>query len=100
MNAYLWSNTEQLHALDKNTCFFIGLSMTDPNLRRLLDASKRSCPGENSASHYAFLPKDPSCHITTEQTERIMLEMGVNVIWYDSKDNHKELAELVTEIMG
>ena len=31
-----WSNVEQLHALTRCTCFFIGLSLNDQNLRRLL----------------------------------------------------------------
>ena len=29
--AYHWSNVEQLHALTRTHCFFVGLSMTDPN---------------------------------------------------------------------
>ena len=35
-NSYHWSNVEQLHALSRMHCFFIGLSMSDPNLRRFL----------------------------------------------------------------
>lgn len=29
-NAYNWGNIEQLHALNRTTCFFVGLSMTTP----------------------------------------------------------------------
>ena len=36
-----WSNVEQLHALTRCTCFFIGLSLNDPNLRRLLEIAQR-----------------------------------------------------------
>lgn len=32
-----WSNVEQLRALTRCTCFFAGLSLKDPNLRRLLE---------------------------------------------------------------
>ncbi|MCI8596863.1 MAG: hypothetical protein HFJ10_00230 [Lachnospiraceae bacterium] len=53
-DAYSWSNLTQLNALRENTCLFIGCSLTDPNLRRLLDVAARN--GE-SPRHYAFLKK-------------------------------------------
>ena len=49
---YNWSNVEQLHALTRNTCLFIGLSMKDPNLRRLIDISRQGSTKE--ARHYVF----------------------------------------------
>ena len=54
-----WSNVEQLHALTRCTCFFIGLSMKDPNLRRLLEIAK----GEsgNAVRHYVFLERKSDC---------------------------------------
>ena len=51
-NSYNWSNVEQIHALSRTTCIFIGLSMTDPNLRRLLDIAIRD--SENEARHFVF----------------------------------------------
>lgn len=53
-NAYHWSNVEQVHAMMRKHCFFIGLSMQDPNLRRLLDTA-RSMNATDKPSHYAFL---------------------------------------------
>lgn len=53
-NPFHWSNIEQLHALSRKHCFFIGLSMTDPNLRRLLDAA-RNINNTDTENHYAFL---------------------------------------------
>ena len=44
---YNWGNIEQLHALNRNVCFFIGLSMNDPNLRRLIDGSNEDGEGGN-----------------------------------------------------
>ena len=57
--SFMWSNVEQLHALQNNNCFFIGLSMTDPNLRRLLDFTKSEANDNNQrdAHCYAFLKK-------------------------------------------
>lgn len=34
---YSWSNLIQLHLLMSHTCLFIGASMQDPNIRRLMD---------------------------------------------------------------
>lgn len=52
-----WSNVELLHALTRNTCFLVGLSMSDPNLRRLLDIARYEDSG--SARHYVFIRKEP-----------------------------------------
>lgn len=99
-NSYNWSNVEQIHALSRTMCIFIGLSMTDPNLRRLLDIAIRD--SENDARHFVFLP-----HIEIFNDEKyaeeknneamriqkeIFLELGLRVIWYD---NYDELPALV-----
>ena len=102
--AFMWSNVEQLHALQNNNCFFIGLSMTDPNLRRLLDFTKSETNDKNQRdSHcFVFLMKDSMAgdvkgnrkHFLEEQ--KYMLEnLGVRVIWYDS---HNELPKLIDSL--
>ncbi len=53
-DSYSWSNLAQLSALRENTCLFIGCSLTDPNLRRLLDVAARI---DEKPRHYAFLKK-------------------------------------------
>lgn len=50
---FSWSNLVQLSNLNQNTCLFVGLSMTDPNLRRLLDVSMRKNPNKDMR-HYIF----------------------------------------------
>lgn len=94
-----WSNVEQLHALTRCTCFFIGLSLNDPNLRRLLEIAQRGC--SKSVRHYVFLERK-STYDEKEKAEKdfqireIMLaDLGLNVIWYKGNDGHKELPELL-----
>lgn len=124
-NAFHWSNIEQLHALTRKHCFFVGLSMQDPNLRRLLDIS-RKMNATDKPSHYAFLPRtkqeayclnEKSCKfVQTSQSlidkkkqkdiydinytvlENIYRQLGVNVIWYESYDEIPGLVEQVFDV--
>lgn len=90
-DSYNWSNVEQLHALNRSTCFFIGLSMTDPNLRRLMDISFDG--SDKKLVHYAFLCKmDHDISLTS----LIMHDFGVNCIWYD---NHEDLTGLLYSLI-
>ena len=94
-----WSNVEQLHALTRCTCFFIGLSMKDPNLRRLLEIAKMY--SGNAIRHYVFLErrsfakKKQKREIDYQIRENIMADLGLHVIWYRGDENHKELPELL-----
>lgn len=90
-DSYNWSNVEQLHALNRSTCFFIGLSMTDPNLRRLMDIS--FADSDKEFVHYAFLcKKDHDISLTNT----IMGDFGVNCIWYDE---HEDLPGLLNSLL-
>lgn len=51
MDTYSWNNLVQLNKLRENTCFFIGISLTDPNMRRLLDIANTQ-KGYTDKSHY------------------------------------------------
>lgn len=99
---YNWSNVEQLHALDRNTCFFIGLSMTDPNLRRLLDISHSG--GDNDSRHFAFLKREPlfkgdieknKNHFSTVENQ--FFDLGVRIIWYERYD---EVPKMLRKIIA
>lgn len=123
-NSYHWSNVEQLHALSRMHCFFVGLSMNDPNLRRLLDvAHEMNCPNEDP--HFAFLKRtkledycmpgvERGCkyvHVSKSLIdekkqkdiynlnygviENIFRELGVQVIWYEDHDELPDLLEKV-----
>ena len=107
-NNHNWANVVQLYSLNTTTCFFIGLSLTDPNLRRLLDFSF-SDEGPSMADisrcpHFAFLKRkmlkgDRRIRVNQEHwrvQEQMLREFGINVIWYDS---HSDLPKLIKEIM-
>lgn len=101
--SFHWSNIEQLHALDRNSCFFIGLSMSDPNLRRLLDFSHSD--NDNEIRHYAFL-KRKSLYVEDdvdknrnhfETIEQQLESVGVWVIWVEQYD---EIPEMIRQIIA
>ncbi|WP_122745476.1 SIR2 family protein [Pseudomonas viridiflava] len=114
-NAYHWSNLVQLNCLRENNCLMIGLSMTDPNLRRLMDISARSL---EQNKHFAFMKRlaiDDFCYDTSGAekkaaiknlegakkfldthhalNEDLMMELGVTVIWYEKYDEIPEILE-------
>ena len=125
-NAYHWSNVEQLHALTRMHCFFVGLSMNDPNLRRLLDAAHNMNRTDGDC-HYAFLRRkqmdkyclsdlDKSCkyvhvseslidkkmqkdiyNLNYSVIEQMFNDLDVKVIWFEDFD---ELPELVGKVFG
>ena len=90
--SYNWGNVEQLHALCRSTCFFIGLSMDDPNLRRLIDISIEG--SEVELVHYAFLRR---IEYDVPFMEKIMRGFGINCVWYD---NYEELPTIINEMMN
>lgn len=51
-SVYHWSNIIQLNSFREDICLFIGCSLTDPNIRRLLDASGKK------KRHYAILKRE------------------------------------------
>ncbi|MGM3389168.1 SIR2 family protein [Stutzerimonas stutzeri] len=112
--AYHWSNLIQLNSLKETACLMVGLSLTDPNLRRLLEISAKSI---DKPKHYAFLKRVSYDSFSMEQgktivraprsvirtfldrhhslNEEIMKELGVNIIWYEEYD---EIPRLLNEM--
>jgi hypothetical protein len=46
IDPFSWSNLIQLNKLTQNTCLFVGVSLTDPNMRRLQDVAWRKNPAK------------------------------------------------------
>ena len=88
--SYNWSTIVQLFALQYRTCFFIGLSMSDPNLRRLLDIAWNNSDKEK-LKHYVFLQNEQNSIFPSPETQKIrkdiMNKFGINVVWFDSFDD-------------
>ena len=99
LEPYNWANMTQLNYLTNDVCLFIGLSMTDPNLRRLLDIASQKNAEENP-NHYAILKRFTITsdnkisddimtfnHVNEELQGSFFKELGINIIWVDSFDD-------------
>ncbi|MDT8719038.1 SIR2 family protein [Clostridium sp. 19966] len=114
LDPYNWANIVQLNYLRENTCLFIGMSMTDPNLRRLLDiAAVRRQENDNLCKHYAILKKeefkvdklidsniDENKIKVFEKANRNIMELsfkelGINIIWIE---DFKEIPGILKKI--
>lgn len=116
-NGHSWANVEMLHAFYRNTCIFIGMSMSDPNIRRLLENVKSGNP--NSIDHYAILPLKPlsnhnwdSAHphkyyVSQKEKEiefrrrqeKVFADLGIKVLWYED-GKFSQVATLLNAIIG
>jgi len=93
IDPYHWSNIIQLNYLRENTCLMVGLSLTDPNLRRLLAIAARKL---TEPKHYAILKrqnvvstgKAASVFVNVDQKlqEESFRELGLKIIWVDDYD--------------
>lgn len=86
---YSWPIASQLSFFRENICLFIGCSLSDPNIRRLLEITAYNPP-----KHYAILPMmykstDASGAVVPKQfttKDRLQIEnhfyrIGINILW-------------------
>ena len=96
IDPYSWNNLIQLNAFHSNVCLFVGTSLSDPNLRRLLDISWRR---NQQCKHYIIIKrpdsKDQTDNLITMITERDANSLGLNVIWCT---NFNEIPEILNQI--
>jgi hypothetical protein len=105
IDPYAWPNITQLNLLRNHVCLFLGLSMTDPNLRRLLEISQRKRAG---IRHYAILMDhwgalgktgskgaDLVSRVFRGLEETSFFRLGVSIIWVN---DYSEIPKLVSQI--
>lgn len=108
LEPYNWANITQLNYMANNTCVFIGLSMTDPNMRRLLEiAAQKRTDMKDTCRHYAVMRRftidssDKSNSIKSFENvndalqESFYKELGINIIWFD---DFKEIPGILKNI--
>jgi SIR2-like domain len=93
LHQYHWANMAQLQEFTHKVCLFIGLSFSDPNMRRLLDFS-RTFVGRRH-SHFAIKRAEVDNHYNYF-FEKDMQIVGVKVLWIR---DYAQIADLIRKIM-
>jgi hypothetical protein len=66
---YRWSNMTQMSLLARYIGLFVGLSMEDPNIRRLIDVTHRQFPDN---TNYAILPRKVGLRRSKDSSESVL----------------------------
>ena len=112
LNPYSWQNLVQLNFLREYTCVMIGLSMTDPNLRRLLTIPDLS---KETPRHFAILKRSlyrtnnniaensnirqdvirAFLDVNQNLQEDSFKQLGLNIIWIDDYSEVPVILDLI-----
>lgn len=90
----LWSNNIQTALLSSNTIIFVGLSLKDSNIRRIINM----CSKASSNMHYAFLPysgQDRASMMYDNLFDADLYRLGIRIIRYSPANNHELLPMLL-----
>lgn len=82
---YSWQISSQLSFFRENVCLFVGCSLADPNIRRLLEMTKKE-----NRTHYAILTKSQMTTNDLVKASNHFSRIGIEVIWVD---NYAEISE-------
>lgn len=86
-----WTNIVQLHHMNSRRCLLIGLSMSDPNMRRLLSLQK-TLPRSGDDSRHTSIQKTSESKVADYFLEAQLKQFGVGVLWTRS---HAEIADVI-----
>jgi hypothetical protein len=95
-NPLSWQVSCQLTRFRENVCLLIGLSISDPSLRRILEYVKQS---NQNAVHYAIFSKQ-SAKYTSNFNDIVAVNkhferMGIRILWVD---NYSDIPRLIDSI--
>lgn len=82
---YSWQISSQLSFFRENTCLFVGCSLSDPNIRRLLEMTHKE-----NRTHYAILTRDMMTTNDLVKASNHFARIGIEVIWVN---NYREISE-------
>lgn len=86
-SGYNWQTLELLDVLRHGRCVFVGHSLEDPNMRRVIDLYRSVSPG----GFHSALIVDISGHVNLAADE-ILKSMGITAEWVSDPD---EVAEII-----
>ncbi len=90
-NPYSWSITKQLHDFKFNACIFIGISLTDPDMKRLLDLADNYLK-----FNFIFLKKiDGYSEVVYKDLTAYFFTFDLIVIWID---DYKEISSYLEQL--
>jgi len=95
---YNWSNMVQIEKFRDKTCLFIGISFTDPNLRRLLDIAK-SLRGESGRYHYC-IKKHDDAKVVEEILSRVLEQEQEKESSKKERITAQKLEETAKQLIG
>lgn len=75
---YNWSNMRQMGMLMEMNCVFLGISLTDPNMRRLIDFASKQRAGESP--HYIFR-RVPDTYFSATHADEIAISEQIMAIF-------------------
>lgn len=88
-DSYRWEINVQLLTYRENICVFVGSSLTDPNIRRLIRIAKDSTK-DDYRTHYALIRQDNEISQKDYAViEKHFNKIGVKIIW--TKDYGSEI---------
>ena len=90
-NPYSWNISKQLHDFTFNNCIFIGISMTDPNMKRLLELSRNYLK-----FNFIFLKKEEGFdNQTYRDVTNYLFTYDLITIWID---DYKEIGAYLENV--